>query len=146
MNVEFPAQALDTATRLLKLMSNASRLLVLCELLDGEKSVSELERLTSLSQSALSQHLAKLRSHRLVATRRQSQNIFYSLADTDVDQIIALLHRLFCKAQPKERRRGKAKDTMKRIVVSGAGPGGLPIAAGSQNRHQNKEKELYGHR
>jgi ArsR family transcriptional regulator, virulence genes transcriptional regulator len=108
MNVEFPGKALNTATRLLKMMSNPSRLLVLCELLDGEKSVGELERRTSLRQSALSQHLAKLRAQGLVVTRRQSQNIFYSLADTDVDQIIALLHQLFCapKAQWK-RRDGK---------------------------------------
>lgn len=112
MNVEFPNTALRNATRMLKIMSHPSRLLVLCELLGGEKGVGELERSTGLRQSALSQHLAKLRGEGLVATRRQSQNIFYSLADTDVDQIIALLHRLFCKVKnkgegrkPRERTR-----------------------------------------
>lgn len=106
--MEFPNKALDTVSRLLRTMSNPTRLLVLCELLDGEKSVGELERRTSLGQSALSQHLARLRAQGLVATRRQSQNIFYSLADTDVDQIIALLHRLFCAPNIKPKRRGKA--------------------------------------
>jgi len=109
MNIELPDRALRTAARLLKTMSNPSRLLVLCELLDGEKSVGELEQATALRQSALSQHLAKLRGQGLVATRRQSQNIFYSLADTDVDQIIGLLHRLFCKQTPEMVRRGKGR-------------------------------------
>ncbi len=109
VNMQFPNKALDTASRLLRTMSNPSRLLVLCELLDGERSVGELARRTSLSQSALSQHLAKLRAQGLVATRRQSQNIFYSLADTDVGQIIALLHRLFCAAELKPKHRGNAK-------------------------------------
>jgi len=107
VNIEFPHKALHTVAGLLRTMSNPTRLLVLCELLDGEKSVGELERRTSLSQSALSQHLARLRAQGLVATRRQSQNIFYSLADTDVDQIIALLHRLFCAPNTKQKRRGK---------------------------------------
>jgi ArsR family transcriptional regulator, virulence genes transcriptional regulator len=107
--MEFPNKALGSVARLLRTMSNPSRLLVLCELLDGERSVGELERRTSLSQSALSQHLAKLRAQGLVATRRQSQNIFYSLADTDVDQIIALLHRLFCTPNTKRKRRWKEK-------------------------------------
>jgi DNA-binding transcriptional ArsR family regulator len=77
-------------------MGNENRLLILCHLLDGEKRVAELEKLTGLSQSALSQHLAKLRGQRLVATRRESQNIHYSLASIKVGQLIQLLHRLFC--------------------------------------------------
>ena len=77
-------------------MGNENRLLILCHLLDGEQRVAELEKLTGLSQSALSQHLAKLRGQRLVATRRESQNIHYSLASIEVDQLIQLLHRLFC--------------------------------------------------
>ena len=104
MNIDFPEKPLLAATRLLKSMSNPRRLLVLCELLGGEKSVGELERVTKLSQSALSQHLAKLRSEGIVRARRQSQNIFYSLAGTDVDQIIGLLHRLFCSASEGELR------------------------------------------
>jgi DNA-binding transcriptional ArsR family regulator len=91
--------AARAATKLLKAMGNEHRLLILCHLLDGEKRVAELERLTGLSQSALSQHLAKLRGRRLVATRRESQTIHYSLASFEVDQVIRLLHGLFC-AQP----------------------------------------------
>ena len=110
MNINFPSNALLTVSALLKSMSNPRRLLVLCELLGGERSVGELEQVTGLSQSALSQHLAKLRGQGLVSARRQSQNIFYSLADTDVDQIIGLLHRLFCNQAAKgmrQRKRGR---------------------------------------
>jgi ArsR family transcriptional regulator, virulence genes transcriptional regulator len=98
MNTQFPRKAARSATRLLKAMGNEHRLLVLCHLLDGEKRVAELEKLTGLGQSALSQHLAKLRSQQLVATRRESQNIHYSLASFEVDQMIRLLHSLFCAA------------------------------------------------
>jgi len=97
MNTKFPRDAARSAIRLLKAMGNEHRLLVLCHLLGGEKRVAELERLTGLGQSALSQHLAKLRGQRLVATRRQSQNIYYSLASFEVDQVIHLLHSLYCK-------------------------------------------------
>ena len=107
MNVQFPRNAARSATKLLKAMSNEHRLLVLCHLLDGEKRVAELEKLTGLSQSALSQHLAKLRSQRLVATRRDAQNIHYSLASFEVDQVIHLLRDLFC-APAKSARPGRA--------------------------------------
>jgi len=98
MNTQFPRKAASAATKLLRAMGNEHRLLVLCHLLGGEKRVAELEQLTGLSQSALSQHLAKLRSEQLVATRRESQNIYYSLASFEVDQVIQLLHSLFCAA------------------------------------------------
>lgn len=77
-------------------MSNRHRLLILCHLLDGERRVSELEEVIGLSQSALSQHLARLRKDGLVVTRRDAQNIFYSLAGTDVQQVLAVLHDIFC--------------------------------------------------
>jgi DNA-binding transcriptional ArsR family regulator len=107
MNIKLPRDAARAATKLLKALGNEHRLLVLCHLLGGEKRVAELERLTGLSQSALSQHLAKLRSQRLVATRRDAQTINYSLASFEVDQIIHLLHELFC-APAKEARSGRA--------------------------------------
>jgi ArsR family transcriptional regulator, virulence genes transcriptional regulator len=96
-------------------MGNEHRLLILCHLLAGEKRVAELEHMTGLSQSALSQHLAKLRAHRLVATRRESQTIHYSLASFEVDQMLQLLHRLFCapaggakgRLASNERRAGR---------------------------------------
>lgn len=86
------------ATELLKLISNQKRLLILCLLHEKEMSVSELnETLTQLSQSALSQHLAQLRSADLVKVRRDAQSIYYSLTDSKAVQIIHLLHQLYCQ-------------------------------------------------
>jgi len=85
------------ASALLKAMGNAHRLMVLCQLLGGERSVTELERLVGLSQSALSQHLARLRHDKLVQTRRSAQTIYYSLAGEEATAIIATLHRLYCE-------------------------------------------------
>lgn len=79
------------ASALLKAMSNPHRLYVLCQLANGEKSVGELEKIIGLSQSALSQHLAKLRREKLVKTRRQAQTIFYSLEGDQATRIIDAL-------------------------------------------------------
>ena len=84
------------ASRLLKALSNEHRLMVLCQLADGEKSVSEIERLVGLSQSALSQHLARLRRDELVRTRRQAQAIYYSLNGSDATRVIGTLHQMYC--------------------------------------------------
>lgn len=84
------------AAQLLKMMANEKRLLILCTLLDNELSVSELNARVDLSQSALSQHLATLRKESLVQTRRQAQTIFYSLKGDKAQQVIALLHSLYC--------------------------------------------------
>ena len=84
------------ASVLLKSMCNESRLMILCRLLDGEKSVGELEKLVGISQSALSQHLARLRHNELVETRRQAQVIFYRLKGEHVPAIMETLHRLYC--------------------------------------------------
>ena len=84
------------ASTLLKAMSNERRLLILCHLSLGEKSVGELEELVGLSQSALSQHLARLRRDKLVRTRRSAQNIYYSLNGHEAQTIMATLHGLYC--------------------------------------------------
>lgn len=84
------------ASTLLKAMSNEHRLMVLCQLLHGEKSVGELERLIGLSQSALSQHLARLRRDNLVQTRRQAQTIFYSLSGKEAEAVLGTLYALYC--------------------------------------------------
>lgn len=81
---------------LLKVMSNSSRLLILCELNGGERSVSALEDVVDLSQSALSQHLAKLREAGIVGTRRDAQTIYYSLVDPRVVGLVGALYDLFC--------------------------------------------------
>lgn len=84
------------ASTLLKAMSNERRLLILCYLTTGERSVGELERMVQLSQSALSQHLARLRRDGLVKTRRNAQNIYYSLDGEEAKAIMATLHTLYC--------------------------------------------------
>ena len=92
------------ATALMKALSNDSRLMILCHLRDGEKSVGALEDLVGLGQSALSQHLARLRKDSLVQTRRQAQTIFYRLADDRPSRVIDLLHDIFCRAQASPAR------------------------------------------
>ena len=86
------------ASVLLKAMSNQHRLLILCQLASGEKCVSELERIIGLSQSALSQHLARLRRDDLVVTRREAQTIYYSLAGEEASAVIDTLYNLYCES------------------------------------------------
>ena len=85
------------ASTLLKSMANENRLLILCQLVEGEKSVGELQSHLPLSQSALSQHLAILRRERLVKTRRSAQSIYYSLASEEAEAILSALSELYCK-------------------------------------------------
>lgn len=80
----------------LKVLANPSRLLILCELNQGERSVTSLEGAVGLAQSALSQHLAKLRESGIVATRRDAQTIYYRLADPRAVSIMGTLYELFC--------------------------------------------------
>lgn len=84
------------ATRLLKALANESRLMIMCNLSEGEMTVGQLNELIPLSQSALSQHLALLRRDGLVKTRRQAQTIFYSLVDGPAAQVIQILHDIYC--------------------------------------------------
>lgn len=86
------------ASVLLKAMSNERRLMILCHLARGEKTVGELEDLVSLSQSALSQHLARLRRDRLVRTRRNAQSIYYSLNGTQAVAVMSTLGSLYSAA------------------------------------------------
>lgn len=84
------------ASQLLKAMSNERRLMVLCHLSLGERSVGELEQLVGLSQSALSQHLARLRQENLVETRRDRQTIYYSLSSPEVRAVMSTVYELYC--------------------------------------------------
>jgi len=84
-------------TRLLKCIANEQRLLVLCQLMEGEKTAGELTEITGMSQSAVSQHLALLRDNEIVNTRRESQYIFYSLSSEEMQAMISLLYDLYCK-------------------------------------------------
>jgi len=91
----FKGSAIKTA-KLLKVMANENRLMILCTLMNNELSVSELNQHIDLSQSALSQHLAVLRKEDVVDTRRDSQTIFYRVKNPEVIKLIHVLHELFC--------------------------------------------------
>lgn len=90
------------AATLLRLLGNERRLMVLCQLAEGELSVSDIQSRIGLSQSALSQHLALLREEGVVGTRRESQTIYYRIVDHSAMRIIETLAELFC---PPEMRK-----------------------------------------
>jgi len=102
-----PSQLQDKvghAAQLLKALSNPHRLLILCQLLEGEKAVGELVALIGLSQSALSQHLARLRRDDLVRTRRVAQTIYYAIEGAQARAILTTLHQLYCHDAPRSER------------------------------------------
>lgn len=86
----------DAATSLLKAVGSRNRLLLLCQLADGERSVGELADALGLAQSVVSQHLALLRHDGVVAGRRAAQSIHYRIVDTRVEALMAILFDLFC--------------------------------------------------
>jgi DNA-binding transcriptional ArsR family regulator len=86
---------LTVAVNLLKALSNEKRLNIVCALYSGEKCVGELEKIVNLSQSALSQHLARLRRDGLVNTRRDAQTIYYSLNDKATESILQCLYDIY---------------------------------------------------
>jgi DNA-binding transcriptional ArsR family regulator len=89
------------AARLMKALGNEARLMIVCSLAEREMSVSELNQGISLSQSALSQQLARLREEGLVRTRREAQTIWYSLCPGPAERLIRLLHDIYCGASPR---------------------------------------------
>lgn len=104
MNVQDLTSNSEAAAALLLLLANPHRLQILCTLLDGERSVSELGEVVGLSQSALSQHLAKLREAKIVATRREAQSIYYTLADERAARELEVLADIYCQPQPKQKK------------------------------------------
>lgn len=86
----------EEAADLLKALSNPQRLRVMCLLVEGERTVGEINAEVDLSQSALSQHLAVLREGGLVQTRKEAQSVYYSVADGPVHQLIQTLHDIYC--------------------------------------------------
>lgn len=95
-------ESAETASSFLKALANENRLLLLCLLAGGEKSVTELESLLDLRQPTVSQQLARLRADNLVSHRRDGKTIYYSLASAEAREVIGLLYQLFCA--PKDRR------------------------------------------
>ena len=98
---EFDPDTLETQAAevagVLRALANERRLMILCKLVEwGEANVNALAEAVGLSQSALSQHLAKMRAEGLVAYRRESQTLWYRIADQRIEQLFATLHRLYC--------------------------------------------------
>jgi DNA-binding transcriptional ArsR family regulator len=91
--------AAGRASALLKSLSNQDRLLLLCQLVQGEHAVGELEAATGIAQPTLSQQLTVLRNAELVATRREGKQIFYSIASAEAMAVMQVLYQLYC---PKE--------------------------------------------
>ena len=92
-------EAAAQAVAALKVLANGDRLLLLCQLSQGEMCVSELEEALDIHQPTLSQQLGVLRTEQVVSTRREGKNIYYSVADPALLEILAVLYRLYC---PKE--------------------------------------------
>lgn len=96
-DMDFLQQGAAQAAALLRAVGNEHRLLVLCTLIQhGERTPGELQKVVGLSQSALSQHLARMREEGLVTFRRESQTLYYRIGDTNVEKLIALLKEIFC--------------------------------------------------
>jgi DNA-binding transcriptional ArsR family regulator len=97
LDIDLMLSSARQASEFLKALSHEVRLLILCFLIDGEKSVSEIEKMLKLRQPAVSQQLARLRADGLVEARRNGKNIYYSLARAEVRDVIGALHDAFCK-------------------------------------------------
>jgi len=91
---------------ILRALANERRLMILCRLVEwGEASVGTLAEAVDLSQSALSQHLAKMREEGIVAFRRESQTLWYRIADPRIEELIATLHDLYCRSITKTNKK-----------------------------------------
>lgn len=99
----------DAACALLKVLANRERLLLLCQMIDGEKSVGELEALLDIHQPTLSQQLGVLRAEGVVDTRRDGKRIYYSLASGEAVRLLDAIYGIFCPATPQSR--GKSKQS-----------------------------------
>ena len=97
MDTKKMRQNAASAAAFVKLFSNKTRLLILCLLVEGERSVSELADDCGLSQSAVSQHLARLRDSELVTTRRDARSIYYSISSDEARRLTSLLYDMFCR-------------------------------------------------
>jgi DNA-binding transcriptional ArsR family regulator len=96
--------AATEASGLLRLLANEDRLMLLCQLTDGEKNVSTLEALTGIRQPTLSQQLGVLRNDAIVATRREGKQVFYALNNKQVESILLTLYSLFCPIDQEPQR------------------------------------------
>lgn len=114
MNIQEFEYNVQTAAAMLRALASAPRLMVLCHLADGEKSVGEIAELTGLRMSAVSQNLAVLRAERLVAQRRDGTTINYRLANPTARKLIEVLYRAFCNDRKVEKPRRKTRPAHRR--------------------------------
>lgn len=99
MNTENMQQNAQAASQLLKTLANPNRLMVLCNIVNQERTVGELEKLIGLGQSALSQQLSRLRHEGIVECRREGQNAYYSLKDERARCVLEVLYDIYCKTE-----------------------------------------------
>lgn len=105
MNILDMQQSARQAAELLQSLANEKRLMILCQVWNGEKSVGEIAQSLGLSQSNVSQQLALLRKDGLVQARREGQSIFYSLAGSEARRIIEVLYEVYCRPSKKPTTR-----------------------------------------
>ena len=107
LDKEAMREAAEAACALMKALSNPDRLLLLCELAEGERNVGELQEKVGVQQPTLSQQLAVLREEELVSTRRDGKNIYYSIADSRVLAVLQVLYAQYCAPPAKGRKARK---------------------------------------
>ena len=105
MNIQEFEYNADKAANLMKSLGSPARLMLLCHLADGERSVGALAEATGLRMTAVSQNLAVLRAARIVSQRREGTTIYYRLADPVVSELIGVLYRAYCGARPAKKSR-----------------------------------------
>ena len=105
MNIQEFENKAETAATLLKALASRPRLMILCNLVDGEQSVGQLAEQTGMRMAAVSQNLALLRAEKVVVQRRVGTTIYYSLANEVVREVIGVLYRAFCEPAPRGRKR-----------------------------------------
>jgi DNA-binding transcriptional ArsR family regulator len=108
MNIDVMQAAADSASDLLKALANRHRLLIVCQLIDGERSVGDLAEFLGLRDSTVSQHLALLRKDGLVSARRDAQTIYYSIASEPAREILTALYRVYCAPPGNKASQKKA--------------------------------------
>jgi len=96
IDLQHMAESAARASSLMKTLGHKDRLMILCHLANGEKSVGHIADLLEISQSPLSQHLSRMRKEGLVETRREAQTIYYSLKSGEASRIVEVLYELFC--------------------------------------------------
>jgi len=99
MDLELMQENATRASELMKLLGHPHRLMILCQLNQGECSVGELSEKVGINQSPLSQHLARMRHEGVVTSRREAQTVYYSLAGKEIAAVISLLYELYCDPQ-----------------------------------------------